>query len=105
MECTTASRAPLLWRGPQKAAQSWRSGLGADPVEVLALSHGILDLPKRWVAPFQLDQVRSRPFSAQEQAFAEETIQKRIARGAWRELSEKEAAHVQLVSNEFLVTN
>jgi hypothetical protein len=102
---SAGANTPPLWRGPQKAGQRWRSGLGADPVEVLALRNGVLDLPKRWVAPFQLDQVRSRPFSAHKLAFAEETMQKRIARGTWRGLSEEKAAHAQFVSNEFLRTN
>jgi hypothetical protein len=68
------SRAPPLWRGPQKAVQSWCTGLGADPVEVLALRHDVLNLPNRSVAPFRMERGQSRPFSAEERAFAEETI-------------------------------
>lgn len=99
------SRASPLWRGPQKAAQRWRTGLGADPVEVLALRHGVLDLPNRPVEPFRQESYKDRTFSSRETDFADETIRKRLARGSWIELTEEQAAASQYMSNEFITTD
>jgi hypothetical protein len=47
MASLAESRGSPLRRGPQKAGKRWRTGLGADPVEVLVPRHGVLDLPNR----------------------------------------------------------
>jgi hypothetical protein len=58
----------LLWIGPQITAHRFSTGLGADPVEVLGLRHGVLDLPNRPVTPFWTERGLPRPISADEGA-------------------------------------
>jgi hypothetical protein len=62
-------------------------------------------LPNRPVAPFRMKGVKSRPFSAEERAFAEEKISKRLARGTWVELSAAETAGARCMSNEFTTSD
>jgi hypothetical protein len=83
MASLAESRGSPLWRGPQKAAKMWRTVLGADPLEVLALGHSVLDLSNRQVAPLRMESGRPRSFSSEESMFSEKKISDRLARGTW----------------------
>jgi hypothetical protein len=52
-----------------------------------------------------MKRVKSRPFSAEERAFAEEKISNRLESGTWVELSAAETAGARCMSNEFTTSD
>jgi hypothetical protein len=99
------SRALPLWRGPQKTAQRWCTGLGADPVEVASAATWHSRLAESAGRAISNGGGQTRPFSAEERALGEETISKRLARGTWVELWAAEAAGARYMSNKFITSD
>lgn len=98
-----AARPPTsLWRGPQRAARLWASGLSAGDREISALRRGALGLPGVEMKPLRLVRA-SRRLSVGEKAFGEEATRSRLRCRVWRELSPEEVEKSAFMPSELTV--